>query len=283
MEFPGIGLRAEIDRFLAEDLGRGDATTEAVIEPDARAIGHFLAKSEMVVCGLSLARSVLRRLDPDLAWVEHTADGETAGPGQRLAGVAGRARALLSGERVALNLAQRLSGIATVTRKYVEAVAGTNCRILDTRKTAPGLRMFDKMAVVTGGGRNHRFGLDDGVLIKDNHIRLCRGVGPAVERARRRAPGLLRIEVEVESELQLKEALAAGADLLLLDNRAPEEVAKMAALAREARPGVTIEASGGITLENVRAYAEAGADFVSVGALTHSVVAADISLELEIA
>lgn len=283
MEFPGIGLEGEIARFLAEDLGRGDVTTDALIEPDARAAGHLVAKSEAVVCGLPVARGVFHRLDPNLTWTVFVPEGEKAGRGQKLAGIAGNARALLSAERVALNLLQRMSGIATATRKYVDAVAGTSCRILDTRKTAPGLRMLDKMAVAAGGGRNHRFGLDDGVLIKDNHIRLCRGVASAVEKARRNASGLLRIEVEVETEEQLEDALAAGADLLLLDNRTPEEVARLVALARRSRPGVALEASGGITLGNVRAYAEAGVDFVSVGALTHSVAAADISLELEIA
>ncbi len=283
MNSPGIGLEEELARFLAEDIGRGDATTDALIDPGQRAAGHLVAKSEVVVCGLPLARAVFRRLDPELTWTVFVPEGEKAGRGQKLAGVAGNARALLSAERVALNLLQRMSGIATATRRYVEAVAGTSCRILDTRKTAPGLRMFDKRAVAAGGGRNHRFGLDDGILVKDNHIRLCRGVGPAVEKARRSAPGLLRIEVEVETEPQLEEALAAGADLLLLDNRTPEEVARMVALARNRRPGVALEASGGITLANVRAYAETGVDFVSVGALTHSVIAADISLELEIA
>lgn len=278
-----LGLEGELSAFLAEDLGRGDATTEAVIPADARAVGHLLAKSETVVCGLAVAKRVFQILDPDLAWAEISTEGARVRAGQRLAGIAGRAGALLSAERVALNLLQRMSGIATATSRYVEAVAGTRCRILDTRKTAPGLRRFDKMAVVAGGGRNHRFGLDDGILIKDNHARLCRGLGPAIERARQNAPGLLKIEAEVETEAQLEEALVAGADLLLLDNRTPEQVARFVTIAREARPGVLLEASGGINLENVRAFAETGIDYASVGALTHSVAAADISLELETA
>ena len=175
-----------------------------------------------------------------------------------------------------------MSGIATETRRYVEAVRGTACRILDTRKTAPGLRAFDKRAVLAGGGVNHRFGLDDGILIKDNHLAVAGGAGAAVAEARRRAPFGLRIEVEVENEAQLREALAAGADILLLDNRSPAETARLVAIARDIAPAARIEASGGISLANVRAYAEAGVDFVSIGALTHSVRGSDISLELEV-
>lgn len=274
-------LQARLESFLAEDLGRGDATSLAVVPEDARAKGFLLAKSELVISGLDLAGEVFRLLDSDREWAPRAAEGERVPAGANIAAVAGGARALLAGERVALNLVQRMTGIATETRKYVEAVRGTSCRILDTRKTAPGLRTFDKRAVAAGGGTNHRFGLDDGVLIKDNHIALSGGVGAAVSAARERAPFGLRVEVEVEDEAQMRQALSSGADLLLLDNRTPAEVARLVGMARAAAPGVRIEASGSVTLATVRAYAEAGVDFVSVGALTHSVRAGDVSLELE--
>jgi len=202
-------------------------------------------------------------------------------PGETVARLSGRAREILTAERVALNLLQRMCGIATATRRFVDAVAGTGCRILDTRKTAPGLRLFDRMAVRDGGGVNHRSGLFDAVLIKDNHLRLAGGVTRAVEGARRLAPAGMRIEVEVENEGQLREALAAGADAILIDNQTPQTVRLWCQIAREASNAPFVEASGGIRLENVRAYAEAGPDAVSIGALTHSVIAADIALELE--
>ena len=272
-----------IEGFLAEDLGRGDVTTAAIVPEGTRARGSLLARSPTVVAGLDVARAVFLFLDADLEWREQVPEGGEAKPGQPLAALAGEARAILSAERVALNLLQRMCGIATATRACVRAIEGTRCRILDTRKTAPGLRLFDKRAVVAGGGTNHRFGLDDAVLIKDNHLAIAGSVAAAVDRARRAAPAYLKVEVEVESERALLEALDAGADAILFDNRAPEELARLVAAARARRSGVTLEASGGITLENVRAYAGTGVDFVSVGALTHSVRAADISLELEIA
>ncbi|HZG52140.1 MAG TPA: carboxylating nicotinate-nucleotide diphosphorylase, partial [Pyrinomonadaceae bacterium] len=193
----------------------------------------------------------------------------------------GFADVLLAGERVALNLLQRLSGIATTTRAFVREVEGTNAQIVDTRKTTPGLRMLEKYAVESGGGRNHRFGLDDGVLIKDNHIALAGGVGAAVERARAAVGHLHKVEVEVSSEKDLREAIKSGADILLLDNLTPEETRARVELARELSPTVLLEASGGIRLENVRAYAEAGVDLVSVGALTHSARAMDISFKIQ--
>ena len=188
---------------------------------------------------------------------------------------------LLGGERLALNLMQRLSGIATATNRFVRAVEGTRAQIVDTRKTAPGLRMLEKYAVLTGGGRNHRFGLDDGVLIKDNHIALAGGVATAVERARGAVGHLHKIEVEISNEEDLREAIRGGADILLLDNLTPEQTGRMVALARDLKPSVMLESSGGITLENVRAYAEAGVDLISVGALTHSARAMDISFKLQ--
>ena len=268
--------------FLSEDIGRGDVTSRAVVPEDARAKGFLLAKSDLVASGLEIAGEVFGLADPGSVWTCLAAEGDRIAAGAKIAEVSGGARGLLAGERVALNLLQRMSGIATETRRYVEAVRGTAARILDTRKTAPGLRAFDKQAVVAGGGTNHRFGLDDGILIKDNHIAVAGGVAAAVAAARLRAPFGLRIEVEVESEVQLREALESGADLLLLDNRTPAEAGRLVALARGLAPGVRIEASGNVSLANVRAYADTGVDFISVGALTHSMRAGDISLEIEI-
>ncbi|HET9794007.1 MAG TPA: carboxylating nicotinate-nucleotide diphosphorylase [Thermoanaerobaculia bacterium] len=276
-------LRESLERFLAEDLGRGDATTNAIVPAGAKGLGRFRVRTPAVVCGLDVAREVFSLLDPDSVWTGESEDGSAAAAGAVLASVSGKARALLSGERVALNLLQRMCGIATATRRYVDAVAGTSCRILDTRKTAPGLRALDKRAVAAGGGANHRFGLDDGILIKDNHLAVAGSVAEAVARAKRHAPHLVRIEVEVETEGALREALAAGADALLLDNRSPRELASLVSVARSLRPEVPLEASGGITLENVRACAETGVDFISVGALTHSAAGTDISLEIEVA
>jgi len=273
--------RASIASFLAEDLGRGDVTTASIVPEGARVRGRLLAKSDTVVAGLDAARTAFSLLDPRIEWKAEVAEGTRVDGGSTLATLTGDARAILSAERVALNLLQRMCGIATAARAFVRAIEGTDCRILDTRKTAPGLRIFDKRAVAVGGARNHRFGLDDGILIKDNHLAIAGSVAAAVERARRFAPPGMKVEVEIEDERGLEEALEAGADAILLDNRRPAELASLVAAARRLRPGVTLEASGGITLDNVRAYAATGVDFVSVGALTHSVVAADISLELD--
>ena len=272
---------ARLRAFLQEDLGSGDVTTQATVPDTARARGALLTRSECVVSGLPVARRVFELLDADLHWEDEAPAGSRAGAGQTLARLSGRARAILTGERVALNLVRRMCGIATTTRRYADAVAGTGCRILDTRKTAPGLRCFDRQAVRDGGGDNHRSTLSELVLIKDNHRALAGGAAAAVEAARRAAPPATPIEVEVETESELREALAAGARRILIDNQEPGTVARWTALARELAPGCWIEASGGITLENVRRYAAAGPDAVSIGALTHSVAAADVSLELE--
>jgi len=274
-------LYSQISAFLAEDLGRGDITTQATIARNARARGRFLAKEPMVVAGLEAAEAVFSTLDSQQQLEAFASDGEEVEAGKVIARTSGFADVLLAGERVALNLLQRLSGIATLARQYVRAVEGTNAQIVDTRKTTPGLRMLEKYAVVSGGARNHRFGLDDGVLIKDNHIALAGGVGAAVERAREAVGHLHKIEVEVSSEKDLREAVRSGADILLLDNLSPEETARMAGVARELSPHVLLESSGGITLENVRAYAEAGVDLISIGALTHSARAMDISFKIQ--
>ncbi len=277
----GGALDAKLRELLAEDVGAGDVTTEWTVPSGSRARGRFVARSACVVSGLSIARRTFELLDPGLSWKEEAAAGNSVQPEAILARISGRARAVLTAERVALNLLQRMCGIATATRAFVEAVSGTGCRILDTRKTAPGLRVFDRMAVADGGGSNHRDGLFDMVLIKDNHRRLCGGIARAVEAAREKAPQGMKIEVEVESEEDLKEALEAGARMILIDNQTPETVARWRQAAALSAVPPLVEASGNMTLRRVRAYALAGADAVSVGALTHSVTAADIALELE--
>ena len=278
-ELEGARLDERLRAFLSEDVGRIDVTTETTVPPGTRARGELVAKSECVVSGLPVARRVFALLDPELAWDEAAAAGTKVAPATPLAHLAGRARAILTAERVALNLLQRMCGIATATRRFVDAVEGTGCRVLDTRKTAPGLRPFDRQAVRDGGGVNHRYDLTEMVLIKDNHRRLAGGVTRAVEAARAGAPGT-PIEVEVESEAELSEAVAAGADRILIDNQSPETVARWCAIARRAKTPPFLEASGNMRLDTVRAYALAGVDAVSVGALTHSVPAADVSLEL---
>jgi nicotinate-nucleotide pyrophosphorylase (carboxylating) len=269
--------------FLAEDLGPGDVTSDAIVPADLQGTAEIVAKSECVVSGLPVARRVFELLDPALSWEEHARPGSKVVPGTTLARLSGNARAILAGERVALNLLQRMCGIATATHRYVEAVAGTGCRILDTRKTAPGLRAFDRAAVRDGGGTNHRFGLFDRVLIKDNHRVLAGGVTAALEAVRRAAPGNMTVEVEVESEEDLREAVAGGADVLLIDNQTPETVSRWSRVARQVPKPPEIEASGKVDLDSVRRYAVAGADSISIGRLTHSVEAADISLEVSFA
>ena len=268
--------------FLAEDIGRGDVTTQATVRPSLRGRGRFLAKQPLVVAGLEVAEAIFSNLEPGMELEAFVYDGERAEAGQEFARIEGLAQVLLMGERVALNLIQRMSGIATLTRTYVDAIEGTRAQIVDTRKTAPGLRLLDKYAVLIGGGRNHRFGLDDGCLIKDNHIALAGGIREAITRAQQSVTHLLRVEVEVGSVDDLREAMDCGADAILLDNMPPERLAEAVASVRSQTGGdaVLLEASGRITLENVRAYAETGVDLVSIGALTHSAPAADISFKI---
>lgn len=269
---------------LAEDLGRGDITSRAVVKAGQQARGNFMAKQDIVLAGLEIADAVFMHLDPYLQIETTAADGETVQAGKVFARVIGEAQMLLAGERVALNFLQHLSGIATLTRKYVEAISGTKAKIVDTRKTAPGLRALQKYAVAIGGGHNHRMGLDDGVLIKDNHIALAGSVTEAVRRAKEAAGHLHKIEVEVATLDQVKEALKAKADILLLDNMTPEVIRQAVEIVEAHEPEdrrTLLEASGGITLENVRAYAEAGVDLISIGALTHSAPAVDISFKIK--
>ena len=269
-----------IARALAEDLGGGDVTTLATVPAETRAEARIVARAAAVVAGLPVAARVFAHVDRRVEVALVARDGERVRPGQSVATLAGPARAILSGERVALNFLQHLSGIATRTARFVERVAGTGARILDTRKTIPGLRLLAKYAVRCGGGQNHRFGLYDGILIKDNHIAAAGSLAAAVARARALAPHLARVEVEVETLDQVREALAAGADLLLLDNMPLDEMRQAVALCRGR---AQTEASGGITEETVRAVAETGVDFISIGALTHSVSALDFSLDLALA
>ena len=273
---------ASIGEFLAEDIGRGDITTTATVPPDTRGQGRFLAKEDLVLCGLDVAEAVFFHLDPDCSEIETTySEGDEVAGGTVFGTLKGYADALLVGERTALNLMQRLSGIATLTRAYVKAVEGTNVRIVDTRKTTPGLRMLEKYAVTVGGGKNHRMGLDDGILIKDNHIALAGGITAAVAAAKHSAGHLHKIEVEITNWAQLREAIEAGAEIVMLDNQTPDEAAKLVKMARDLNPNVMIEASGGMDLDRVRSFADAGVDLISVGRITHSARAVDISFKIQ--
>lgn len=269
-------LERVVAAALAEDVGEGDVTTEATVAPEAVGTAELLVKEPGVVCGLGVAEAVFRALDPDIRFERLVREGAVVDRPTAVALVTGPERAILTSERVALNFLGRLSGIATLTKRYVDAVAGTGAAILDTRKTTPGLRALEKHAVACGGGRNHRFGLDDGVLVKDNHLRAAGSISKAVESVRETTD--LPIEVECDTLEQVSEALDSGADAILLDNMSLDELRSAVALAGGR---VRLEASGGITLDTVRAVAETGVDEISVGALTHSARSLDVSLELK--
>jgi nicotinate-nucleotide pyrophosphorylase (carboxylating) len=268
--------RESVRRALAEDFGWGDVTTDATVPAEARGRGTFLAKAPCVVAGLDVAAEVFRQLDPAVVFTVHHGDGSSCQPGTVIAVVEGLARPLLTAERTALNYLLRLSGIATVTRRFVDAAAG-RIVVLDTRKTTPGLRLLEKYAVRAGGGTNHRLALDDGILIKDNHVRLAGGVTAAMTRMRA-AQCDMPIEIEAQSLEQLDEALAAGATRILADNLSLEDLREVV---KRTRGRAQVEVSGGVTLERLDAIADSGAEFVSVGALTHSAPAVDISFEIE--
>jgi nicotinate-nucleotide pyrophosphorylase (carboxylating) len=263
---------------LAEDIGFGDLTTSAMIGPDARTSGVIIARAEGVIAGLPFAAEVFRQVDTRIVLEQVVNDGDRVHPNDVVARLSGPARGVLTGERVALNLLQQLSGVATLTRRIVDELAGTNARLLDTRKTVPGLRPLQRYAVRAGGGTNHRYNLADGVLIKENHITVAGGITAAIQRARSAIGPMTRVEVEVESLEQLEEALAAGADMVLLDNMTPEQLRQ----AVELNAGrATLEASGDISVETAAAVAASGVDYLSSGALTHSAKALNLSLLLD--
>ena len=270
-----------IDLALAEDRGSGDWTTRWIVPARARAKGTIVAKERGVIAGLALASAVFLRLDPRVEFEAAVSDGDRVEPGQLISTVSGPARAVLTGERTALNFLQRLSGIATATRRYVDAVSGTRTRILDTRKTTPAWRALEKAAVRAGGGENHRAGLFDMVLIKENHAAVASGVAEAIHRVQDANTRGLRIEVEIHDLSELRAAIDGRVDRVLLDNMDTNQIRQAVQLVRKRATGIEIEASGNMTLDRVREVAEAGVDFISVGAITHSATALDLSLRIE--
>ena len=268
-------LERIVHAALAEDIGAGDVTTEATVAPDAVGTAELLVKQSGVVCGLRAAEATFLALDPEIRFEALARDGDVVEPPAVVARVSGSLRAILTGERVALNFVGRLSGIATLTRRYVAAIEGTGATVLDTRKTTPGLRALEKHAVACGGGRNHRFGLGDAVLVKDNHLRAAGSIAAAVELVR--AASDLPVEVECETLDQVDDALEAGVDAILLDNMTLDDLREAV---RVTAGRARLEASGGVNLDTIRAIAETGVDEISVGALTHSAHSLDVSLEL---
>lgn len=286
LELPAAAVAEAVARALEEDLGWGDVTSDLLLPPDQLASAVVVARQAGVVAGLDVAREVFLQVDASLDVEPLVDDGAAVEAGTELLRVSGPARSILAAERVALNFAQRLSGTATLAAAFVAAVAGTGARIVDTRKTTPGLRVLEKYAVRCGGAQNHRFHLGDAVLVKDNHRAALTAAGEslaaAVRRARLSLPHTVTVEIEVDTSAELEQALEAEPDAILLDNMSPEQLRTAVQRIREARPGVRIEASGGVTLETVRAIAETGVDLVSVGALTHSARAFDLSLDFRI-
>jgi nicotinate-nucleotide pyrophosphorylase (carboxylating) len=275
-----LAIDEAVQRALNEDLGRaGDITSMATIPEATHAHAILVARQSGVIAGLPLAVAVFQKLSPDISIQAHFRDGGVVAAGVQVLTISGPARAVLTGERTALNFVGRLSGIATLTADYVRHTAGTKMRICCTRKTTPGLRALEKYAIRCGGGFNHRFGLDSGVLIKENHIAAAGSIGRALERARKRVPHTMRVEIECETPAQVEEALAAGADSILLDNMTLDDMRRARVLAPAGR--VLLEVSGGVTLDGVRAIAETGVDLISVGALTHSAPAVDLSMRID--
>lgn len=274
-------LYSQIGVFLREDLGRGDITSQAILARKTRARGRFVAGERMIVAGLEAAEEVFLTLDSQPQLEAFVADGEEIEAGKVIARIVGFADVLLAGERVALNLLQRLSAVATLTNRFVRAVEGTGATIVDSRETTPGMRMLERYAVLLGGGRSNRFGLDDGVVITANHTAISGGVAAAVKDAKETLGHLHKIEVQVSSETELREALGNGADVLLVEGLPPEAVARLVTIAREVAPAVTIDCAGDITLDNVRAYAEAGPHIISIGALTNSARAMNVTFQIQ--
>jgi len=278
MYFLGMdNIKTFISNALREDIGPGDLTTEALIQPDIEGKAELIAKEPLILAGIEVAREVFHQVNQDINFLGRHPDGEDLSSSTVIATISGPLRSLLTAERVALNLLQRLSGIATLTRQYVNGIEGTKARIVDTRKTTPGLRALEKYAVRIGGGKNHRFGLFDGILIKDNHIAAVGSLTEAVKRAREKVPHTLKIEVETENLDQVREAISAGAEIIMLDNM---DIETMKEAVKLINGKALIEASGGINLNNVRQVAETGVDLISVGAITHSARSMDISMEI---
>jgi nicotinate-nucleotide pyrophosphorylase (carboxylating) len=275
---PKAAWRPLLEMALAEDLGPGDVTSRIVISSDARGHARIEARQTMVVCGLPLVAAVFHAVDESLELHPQTEDGKTVPAGTTLLRISGSTLSIMAGERLALNFLGRLGGVATYTREYVDAVEGSGVEIIDTRKTLPGWRLLDKYAVLAGGGSNHRIGLFDGILLKDNHVAAAGGVARAVTLARDNAPKNLRIQCEVESLEDARHAFESGADMLLLDNQTPDQIREIAAICP---PHLVLEASGGITLKNVRDYASSGVHRISIGALTHSAPVVDVALEMD--
>lgn len=282
MDLPRELVTKIVKQALEEDIGPGDITTNSLIPNEARCVGKFVMKQEGVLAGLSIAGEVFKLLDASARVTEVHRDGDRVGRGEVVMEVEAKAISILAGERVALNFLQRLSGIATLVARYVEAASGTRAKLVDTRKTTPGLRPLEKYAVRVGGARNHRMGLYDGVLIKENHLavasKLGLGIKDAILKVRSRVPHTVKIEVEAENLQQVKEALDAGAEIILLDNMSLDEMCKAVQLVSGR---AILEASGRVTLENIRAIAETGVDLISSGAITHSAPALDISLDIQ--
>lgn len=273
-------LEDQIRQWLDEDIGSGDITTMTTIPADRQGVGIIHVKENGILAGIPVAEAVFRVVDPALVFRPARKDGEGIVKGDVLAEATGSVRSILLGERLALNLMQRLSGIATRTREYVDALDGLPTRLVDTRKTTPGHRMLEKYAVRVGGGHNHRFGLYDAVMIKDNHIKGAGGIAEAVAAARSQIPHTMKIEVEVEGFSQLEEAMSAGADIIMLDNMKPADMSRAVAILKAKLPHILVEASGNVNLTTIRIIAETGVDVISVGRLTYSVQALDISLDL---
>ncbi len=272
-----LPMRCMVRQALEEDLGPGDATTLATVPPNTSGEAILIAREKLILAGMSVFKQAFLEIDSTLAFAERYKDGDVVPEGSTVCRIRGRLAAILSGERTALNFLQRMSGIATLTRRYVDAIGESRAKILDTRKTAPGLRWCDKYAVRTGGGHNHRFGLFDGILIKDNHIAAAGSISKAVSLAREKSAHTLKVEVEVEDLTGVKEACESGADIILLDNMGPEKLKEAVELINGS---AITEASGGITLDTVTEIAATGVDLISVGALTHSPEASDFSLEI---
>lgn len=274
------GLIESIKNWLREDVGAGDVTTNVTIPAGNQSKAIIHAKDNGIIAGMTVAELVFQVVDPDLLFTPKVTDGDKVTHGTILAEVEGSTHSLLTGERLALNLLQRMSGIATRTRAYVDVLDGLETRLVDTRKTTPGHRLLEKYAVRVGGGANHRFGLYDAVMIKDNHIKGAGGITEAVQRARTVIPHTMTIEVETENLEQVREALQAGADIIMLDNMHPERMREAVELIREQAPHVKVEASGNVSLQTIRGIAESGVDVISVGRLTYSFESLDISLDL---